>query len=807
MTQNFNLGLLGQHINVTSTSVTLISNTNFSANIALANNVTLLANGSVGTAGQVLASNGTGLYWSTGPSGYSGSAGPSGGTGYTGSTGAQGNQGYTGSIGSSGTFGYSGSTGPIGYTGSIGSQGNIGYTGSAGYNGSVGYVGSIGSQGIQGYTGSSGQFAGGYVGSVSTTSVSTSSVTSNTGVIDLLTSQSVTVVQGISVGNTTVNTSITALQIFSGNTNANSTITASSINVTNSTSNSTITSQIIFVGNTTANASFNLIGGTATFNASRLSVNANGAVTIQTATNHSLYGAGSVVGTLASLSNFDRAWLNNPRLLIANTPTPNTISFTLGGAVIANSALKINAVKRVDGLITYETVTPHGLLVNDVINITGTPSSLDSGRFNITSGIVNTVPTSNTLTIYDNIRANKTVISSNSVAISTSAIPFATAGNVYLTLSLDFVHQIKVGELVTISNITGKYSGATYTPSNPNILNRTFNLNGNYTVSSVTSNTFTILAFAKPVNSATVTGGSNTLTYSGTFRAVVNNDISNTKITTAAYSSLPIVSNIPVTNGTIRYDVPIYINVGNTVSATKITPTSIFVGDLAGNSVVIDSAGTRYKKTGSILQTTVDGSGFGVTAVLDDGGTVDPFASAFIANTSIVSLGNTISTTVLTQEAITTSNVIVGLNDTKVRLTQDSISIEDNTSATNTVITNYLASFPSDLYVGDTLYVNAISDANGSIGTDGQVLTSNGVVSYWATPTASGGSTITISGTPPASPAAGNLWWNSNIGSLYIYYNDGDSSQWVEASPGGAGGSSSSVTSGRSFTHAWFFGG
>ena len=46
----------------------------------------------------------------------------------------------------------------------------------------------------------------------------------------------------------------------------------------------------------------------------------------------------------------------------------------------------------------------------------------------------------------------------------------------------------------------------------------------------------------------------------------------------------------------------------------------------------------------------------------------------------------------------------------------------------------------------------------------------------------SGGS-IMISDTPPASPVAGALWWESDTGNLYIRYNDGDSSQWVLAVP------------------------
>ena len=46
-----------------------------------------------------------------------------------------------------------------------------------------------------------------------------------------------------------------------------------------------------------------------------------------------------------------------------------------------------------------------------------------------------------------------------------------------------------------------------------------------------------------------------------------------------------------------------------------------------------------------------------------------------------------------------------------------------------------------------------------------------------------GGGSITVSDTPPASPVAGALWWESDTGNLYIYYNDGDSSQWVLAVP------------------------
>ena len=48
-------------------------------------------------------------------------------------------------------------------------------------------------------------------------------------------------------------------------------------------------------------------------------------------------------------------------------------------------------------------------------------------------------------------------------------------------------------------------------------------------------------------------------------------------------------------------------------------------------------------------------------------------------------------------------------------------------------------------------------------------------------------SNVTISDTAPLSPNPGNLWYSSLIGRGFIYYNDGDSSQWVDFSPSGAG--------------------
>jgi hypothetical protein len=42
-----------------------------------------------------------------------------------------------------------------------------------------------------------------------------------------------------------------------------------------------------------------------------------------------------------------------------------------------------------------------------------------------------------------------------------------------------------------------------------------------------------------------------------------------------------------------------------------------------------------------------------------------------------------------------------------------------------------------------------------------------------------GGVSVTVSDTPPASPANGALWWDSVSGNLYIWYVDPNTSQWV----------------------------
>ena len=54
--------------------------------------------------------------------------------------------------------------------------------------------------------------------------------------------------------------------------------------------------------------------------------------------------------------------------------------------------------------------------------------------------------------------------------------------------------------------------------------------------------------------------------------------------------------------------------------------------------------------------------------------------------------------------------------------------------------------------------------------------------------TGASGVNVNISDAAPTSPSTGQFWWNSSTNKLYIYYTDANSSQWVQATTPGADG-------------------
>ena len=95
----------------------------------------------------------------------------------------------------------------------------------------------------------------------------------------------------------------------------------------------------------------------------------------------------------------------------------------------------------------------------------------------------------------------------------------------------------------------------------------------------------------------------------------------------------------------------------------------------------------------------------------------------------------------------------------------------------------------------NTISIGALSDVDTTTDTPttGEFLRWDGTT--WKNQSFSGTvANATISDTAPGGATAGDLWWESDTGRLKIYYNDTDSTQWVDASPPLAAPSSLSLT-------------
>ena len=112
---------------------------------------------------------------------------------------------------------------------------------------------------------------------------------------------------------------------------------------------------------------------------------------------------------------------------------------------------------------------------------------------------------------------------------------------------------------------------------------------------------------------------------------------------------------------------------------------------------------------------------------------------------------------------------------------------------------------------GNTTYSQAVvSDSSnvklrltGSDSTDDDILITAGTnisisnvstEGFTLSSTASSGASVTTSDSAPGSPNDGDLWWKSDEGRLKVYYEDADTSQWVDASPPLATTGSATVT-------------
>ena len=98
------------------------------------------------------------------------------------------------------------------------------------------------------------------------------------------------------------------------------------------------------------------------------------------------------------------------------------------------------------------------------------------------------------------------------------------------------------------------------------------------------------------------------------------------------------------------------------------------------------------------------------------------------------------------------------------------------------------------IYSGGNLVTTGIITALNFIGTGNTFVVTNNKIDI-SISGGSGGSQVSVGTASPAAPSSGNLWYNTNLGRTFIYYNDGDSSQWVDAAPFNIVSDSSSAAS------------
>jgi hypothetical protein len=100
-----------------------------------------------------------------------------------------------------------------------------------------------------------------------------------------------------------------------------------------------------------------------------------------------------------------------------------------------------------------------------------------------------------------------------------------------------------------------------------------------------------------------------------------------------------------------------------------------------------------------------------------------------------------------------------------------------------------------------SLNVSGISTLGTLTVSSGIVTATTGIITYYGDGSKLTGLTaqarVVASQTPPTSPTEGDLWYHTTLARLFVYFNDGDSDQWVDAAPfNGGSGSGASVSVG-----------
>jgi hypothetical protein len=203
--------------------------------------------------------------------------------------------------------------------------------------------------------------------------------------------------------------------------------------------------------------------------------------------------------------------------------------------------------------------------------------------------------------------------------------------------------------------------------------------------------------------------------------------------------------------------------------------TSVALNDVSDVTITTASNGQVLKYNGTAWVNATDSSGIALT---------DLSVTTNAAGTAALTYTN--STGVFTYTPPDLSGYLTSISGQSI---EDLSDVNTMTPTDGQVLTwdnansRWDAASPS----GGT-YNDASVDAhlNTSTAATNEVLSWNGTDYDWVAQSG-GGASVTTADTAPSSPSDGDLWYDTTTLRLYVYYNDGTSSQWVKANPSGSG--------------------
>ena len=263
---------------------------------------------------------------------------------------------------------------------------------------------------------------------------------------------------------------------------------------------------------------------------------------------------------------------------------------------------------------------------------------------------------------------------------------------------------------------------------------------------------------------------------------------------TYSYGSHEWISNLPVAapafigDGSQLSYVTANVNaaniLGNTINPTVVFSNLISFGSVAGMSAVGD-----ISTTGNVYANIVYGNTV-VGILTGDGGNISNVrASAITGNVHYATFAGTAATAnlaALATQSINADTALFALNANLASYANNAVMSQRANSAGYSVQSDY-ANSAVVAGMAYELAPTANLSLTGNIYVGG-ILTNNYYYANGA-PFSGGGGSIIQSATPPVNPTPSTLWWDEVSGRLYVYYNDGTSSQWVDAAPAGISGS------------------